>query len=128
VLTYNQNGQVKIEQDINTLHTFTASKSNVFRKNRVLRTLDEIEVTTRDMWETSYLGKVTNNEDGRGVFKNDLLGYFTLLENMGAITDFDGPADIRVERGADLDAVMLEADVRPTDSMEKLYAAVRIIL
>ena len=127
VLSTNQRGEIIVEQDINSLHTFTATKNNAFRKNRIIRTLDEIGTTIGDIWEQSYKGKVNNNEDGRAVFKGDVVAYFNTLQDMGAIQEFAGADDVEVTMGADLDVVVCNVFVRPVDSMEKLYMTVNVI-
>lgn len=118
--------KVKVEQDINSLHTFTKEKNYAFSKNRVLRTLDEIGTTTKITWEETYEGKVDNDETGRGIFKDDLVAYGTELQRLRGIQEFNGPDDISVVQGNDLDSVLVEWMVKPVDSMEKLYMQVSV--
>lgn len=124
MLSLNQDGSVKVEKDINSLHTFT-DKSYIFSKNRVIRELDEIGSGIEDIWERTYLGKVTNNDDGRTLFKSSIINYLTELQNKGAISDFDSNAVI-VEAGNDIDAVLASIAIKPLDSMEFLYMTVNI--
>ena len=126
ILSTSASGNIKVEQDINSLHTFTVDKGYVFSKNRVIRVLDEIGNTTCITWEDSYMGKVDNNDDGRAAFQSDLVAYANELGRIGAIADFDSASDITVERGEDVDAVVVIWIVRPVDSMEKLYMTVSV--
>lgn len=129
VLSANQRGDIKIEKDINSYHTFTTDKNYEFSKNRVLRTLDEIGISISDIWEQSYMGKVDNNEDGRAIFKADIDNYLKQLEGMNAIQEYvsSGGADnITISQGADLDVVVVELYIKPVDSMEILYCTVNV--
>ena len=126
VLSTSASGNIKVEQDINSLHTFTSEKNYAFSKNRVIRTLDEIGTTTKITWEDTYMGKVDNNDTGRGLFKADLSSYGNELQRLGGIQDFDSVKDIEVAQGNDLDSVLTTWAVKPVDSMEKLYMTVNV--
>lgn len=122
----NTKGEVKVEQDINSLHTYTKDRNYNFSKNRVIRTLDEIGTTTKETWEDTYMGKVDNNGTGRSLFKADLVSYGNELQRLSGIQEFQGSDDIEVAQGKDLDAVVATWAVKPTDSMEKLYLTCNI--
>lgn len=126
LLSTSTDGEIKVEQDINSLHTFTKDKDYNFSKNRVLRTLDEIGTSTKITWEKSYMGKVDNNPTGRGLFKSDLIKYGNELQRLAGIQEFAGADDISVAQGNDLDAVVVDWYVKPVDSMEKLYMTVNV--
>lgn len=126
LLSARQDGVVVVEQDINTLHTFTAMKDYSFSKNRVIRTLDQINNDIRLLFEKSYLGKQDNNEDGRTIFKSDIIDYLLKLQKMNAIQNFDGSTDITVKQGSNLDEVIVGLNIQPVDSMEKLYMTVTV--
>ena len=123
----NSRGEIKVEKDINSLHTFTTEKNYAFSKNRVIRVLDEIGTSIQDVWEQSYMGKQNNDTDGRDVFKSDVIAYFTELQRIGAIQNFAGADDIEIIQGTDLDTVIVNAWIQPTDSMERLYFTVNVI-
>ena len=126
VLSTRQDGVVVIEQDINTLHTFTPDKGYAFSKNRVIRTLDEINNSIALLFERSYIGKVDNNDDGRNIFKADVISYLNMLQNISAIQNFDSAEDIQVYAGEAIDAVVVDLSIQPVDSMEKLYMTVMV--
>lgn len=126
MLSTSASGKIKVEQDINSLHTFTITKGYAFSKNRVIRTIDEIGTTTCVTWEDSYMGKVNNNAEGRDVFLSDLITYAEELTRIGAITDFDSSTDITIDQGDDVDSVLVTWTVKPVDSMEKLYMTVTV--
>lgn len=125
VLSLNQDGSVKVEKDINSLHTFTADKGYTFSKNRVIRELDEIGSSIENIWETTYLGKVSNNDNGRTLFKSSIIDYLTDLEIRGAIQNFDSSL-VEVIEGPDIDSVIANIAIKPVDSMEFLYLTVHV--
>jgi len=127
LFTSNSRGEIKVEKDINSLHTFTTEKNYAFSKNRVIRVLDEIGTSIQDIWEQSYMGKQNNDTDGRDIFKGDVIAYFTELQRIGAIQNFAGADDIEIIQGTDLDTVIVNAWIQPTDSMERLYFTVNVI-
>ena len=126
VLSTRQDGVIVIEQDINTLHTFTPDKGYAFSKNRVIRTLDEINNSIALLFEKNYIGKVDNNDDGRNIFKSDIINYLNMLQNIAAIQNFDSAEDIQVYAGEAIDAVVVDLVIQPVDSMEKLYMTVMV--
>ena len=127
LFTPNSRGEIKVEQDINSLHTFTTEKNYAFSKNRVERVLDEIGTTVKDTWEQSFMGKVDNDADGRDIFKSNLISYFEELQRIGAIQEFAGADDIEIIAGNDLDVVIVNTWIKPVDSMEKVYFTVNVI-
>lgn len=120
VFTTRSGERVVIEQDINSLTKFTSVKPKDFSKNRIIRTLDEICTNTTQTFETSFLGKVSNNEAGRNIFKANRIGYLTGLQNQNMIRDFEN-SDLTLSQGDEKDAVLMELYVTPVDAMEKLY-------
>ena len=126
VLSVRSDGAIVIEKDINTLHTFTVEKDYQFSKNRVIRTLDEIANSVRLTWEKSYVGKVDNDDQGRKDYKADLIYYFTELQRLRAIQNFDSSTDIDVLPGNDVDSVVVNVHIQPVDAMEKLYMTVMV--
>ena len=120
VFTTRAGQRVVVEQDINSLTKFTSIKPKDFSKNRIIRTLDEICTNTTQTFETSFLGKVSNNEAGRNVFKANRIGYLTGLQNQNMIRDFEN-TDLTLSQGDEKDAVLMELYVTPVDAMEKLY-------
>lgn len=125
ILSSNQDGTIKVEQDINSLHNY-GDLSYAFTKNRVMRVLDEIGTSIENLWETTFLGKVSNNEDGRDLFKAAIVTYLTQLQDEGAIQNFSGSADVSVSVGEKIDAVVATIKVMPIDSMEFLYLTVNV--
>ena len=128
ILSTRQDGAIIVEKDINTLHAPYPSKdvNYAFSKNRVIRTLDEINNAIKQLFENTYLGKVDNEDDGRNLFKADVISYLNLLQSIKCIQNFDSTTDIEVLPGNDIDAVVCNLWVQPVDSMEKLYMTVNV--
>ena len=123
VLSTQQSGTVQIEQDINSLHTFIPEKNYAFSKNRIIRTIDGIGEAVNNAWDSNFKGKVNNNDDGRSLFADSVALLLTTMQNLGAIQNFT-PADVTVDRGDAIDAVVCTIAIQPVDSMEKLYMTV----
>jgi hypothetical protein len=120
------NGRAAVEQDINSFTSFTPEKSKKFSKNRVIRVLDGIANDLTRIFKSFYIGKVDNNTDGRGLFKNEIVNYLNILQNIGAIQNFDPQADITVTAGVEADSIYVEVSIQPVDSVEKVYMKVRV--
>jgi Mu-like prophage tail sheath protein gpL len=125
ILSYKQDGAVVVESDINTLVNVGVDKNDSFKKNRVIRTLDDIAMSIRSTFENSFIGKVTRNAAGKNALKASIVKYFTELQNLGAIQNFTAE-DVEVLDGENIDAVVVNVSVQPLDSMEKLYMTVTV--
>jgi hypothetical protein len=127
VISKRVDGKIIVEQDINTLVSFVnGQKDKNFRKNRVIRTLDEIGNSVALLFELYYIGKVDNSAAGRDLFKADIINYFKSLQAVGAIQNFAGADDITVTAGSEADSVVVQLAIQPVDSMEKLYMTVEV--
>lgn len=119
-------GRAVVEQDINTLHSFTVKKGREFRKNRVIRVLDGIANDLKIIFEKFYIGKVDNNADGRNLLRSEAISHFTTLQNINALQNFDAQNDVSFIQGVESDAVYSEVFVQPVDSIEKIYMKVQV--
>ena len=111
--------------DINSLTTVTAAKGTMFKKNRVIRTIDGINNDIVSIFEAGYVGKVSNNSDGRSLLRASLIEYFNELQRLSAIQNFT-VEDITVSAGTDKDAVVISCYIQPVDSVEKIYITVNL--
>lgn len=116
---------VTVVYDINSLTSTTVEKGKMFTKNRVIRTLDNIANDITTIFESNYVGKANNNAEGRSLLKAALVDYFTTLQNMGAVQNFE-PNDAMITAGTDSDAVVVEVAIQPVDSVEKIYITVNL--
>lgn len=122
---YQDGNDVRVLKDINTFTNFAPNKNQDFASNRVIRVLDQIANDTARIFSDYYLGKVTNDDTGRTLFKGELVNYHEQLLNIRAIENFT-EEDIFVLQGVQKQDVMVNESVQPTDAMEKLYMSVEV--
>jgi len=111
--------------DINSFVSATPDKGKEFMKNRVIRTVDGINNDIAEIFESNFIGKTNNNEDGRRILRSYLVDYFNEMQRMSAITNFKSD-DVTVIAGADSDAVVINCYIQPVDSVEKIYISVNL--
>lgn len=116
---------VHIEQDINSLTTFTPTQGNVFRKNRVIRLCNTIANDIHQQFSTSFLGVINNNTEGRNLFKTAIVGYLLTLQSQQAIQNFTAD-DVEVLAGNDIDSIVVKLAIQAVDSVEKIYMTVTV--
>ncbi len=121
------NDRAMVEQDINTFVSYTPEKARHFAKNRVVRVLDSIGNDMKRIFESYFIGKVNNNNDGRSLFRSQCVAYLNDLQNIGAVQNFDAQADITVTAGNESDSIVVELNVQPVDSVEKVYMKVKVV-
>ena len=124
-----QDGNIVVEKDINTYHLFEPEKGYVFSKNRAIRVMDEMRMSIRSVWENNYIGKVTNNNRGRAIFKADVVAYITELQRLETVeASYDPVENTIVERGVNVDAVRASVNQLPIlDAMEILYMDIEVL-
>lgn len=120
MLAYRSDEKIIIKTDINTLHEYPEDRNRDFTKNRVNRAVDHICNFTKNLFETKYIGKVTNSEKGRNQFKAELGTELKRMNDIEAIRDYSID-DIVISQGQEIDSLVVELAVHPLDSMEKLY-------
>lgn len=125
VFTVKRDGDVVIEQDINSLTTFTDDKPSYFAKNQVIRTIDGIANATQTTFENQFIGKVNNDDTGRDLFKANLVAQLDKLMAAGTITNFVAD-DVTVAAGINKDAILVTLAVQPSEAMEKLYMTITV--
>lgn len=123
--THNSSNNIVIERDINTLHTYTQTRTAPFSKNRVVRCLDELSNTKVMVWEDMFIGKIDNDVTGRNLFKSQVMAIIDNLAKAGALSGNE--SQVIVEPGDDPDKVRSYETVRPIDAMEQLYSYVTVL-
>ena len=117
--------EAHVLRDINSLTTFTTEKNSDFSNNQVIRVLDEDANATANIFNTTFLGKVNNNEDGRIALKSALVSAAYQMQNIGAISGFSKD-DITIEEGNISRAVVVTKHIKPSQAMEHLYTTVYV--
>lgn len=124
-LFYEEDGKLRVLRDINSFTSFEAAKNSDFSGNRVVRVLDSIANDVANIFSKYYLGKQSNNANGRNLLKAEILAYHEELMKMEAIENFTAE-DITVEKGVEKQDVVVYENVQPVDAMEKLYMKVEV--
>ncbi len=122
---YDDGGNARVLSDINTLVTYTATKNSDFAENRYIRTIDGWANDIAALFAGSYLGKITNSDTGRSLFKSDIVALGRQYEELDAISDFSAD-DITVVQGGGKRDVKVNMTLTPNGSMEKLYMTVQV--
>ena len=123
---YGENQKARVLTDINSLTTFTSAKTSDFTSNRLIRVLDSWANDVARIFGAYYIGLITNNDTGRQLFKADLVSLALQYQQIEAISNFDS-ADITIEQGNGKRDVVVNCQLQPNDSMEKLYMTVQVV-
>lgn len=125
VFTRRNDDTVIVEQDINSLVTYTADKNVDFTKNRFIRTIDGLASNIKNIFEESFIGKLNNNTDGRNILRAEVINQAKQLEAVGAIKNFTED-DVQVSDGNSIDSVTVSVLIQPVDAIEKIYMNVEV--
>ena len=120
-----EDGQVKVEQDINSLVTYTADIGRAFRKNRVMRLCNTIANDVYAQFSANFIGVVNNNDVGRSQFKAAIVGYLLDIQGNQGIQNFSAD-DVEVLAGGDIDAILVNIAIQAVDSVEKIYLTIEV--
>lgn len=118
-------GTVKVCTDINSLTTFTVDKGQEFSKNRVMRVLMQFCNDTYEHFSNYFIGKVDNNDSGRNLLKAWIVEYLNGMQANNGIQNFTAE-DVTVSAGDSVDSVVIDVELQPVDSVEKIYMTVTV--
>jgi hypothetical protein len=114
--------RVIVEYDINSLHTFTKTRSKSYRKNKVLRVYDALSDTLRLTFPPN---RFTNDETGWNLMDGLCQTILQYYLDESAIKNVDIANDLKVNRGeCEGDSVYFDARIHAVDAAEKLYFTV----
>ncbi len=117
-----QKDDVIVEYDINSLHTFTETRSKSFRKNKVMRVYDAISDMIRETFPPNKFSNSPLGWDLMDGLCQTILQYFL---DEGAIMNVDLAKDMKVDRGrSNGDSVYFDVRIHAVDAAEKLYFTV----
>lgn len=117
------NGRVYIEQDINSLTSYTPDITEVYRYNRTIRLANTIANDLYQQFSDNYIGVVNNNELGRSMFQSAIVGYLLDIQNNQGIQNFEA-SDVTVEPGEAINAIVVNLSIQPVGSVEKIYITI----
>ncbi len=111
--------EYRVLTDINSLTTLEENKGELFKKNQVVRVMDQVANDVAGIFNNRFIG-VGNNDAGRLSLWNEIVSHHQKLMDIQAIQDFD-PADVEVLPGDDVESVLVKDTINPVKGMEKLY-------
>lgn len=118
-----KNEKVVVLTDISTFTSYTAEKSNIFGKNKLIRTMDNINSNVQYIFENYFIGKVPNNVNGHELFKQRIIS--NVLDPLVAKNAVEYKADdIEIKQGITKESVVVNLPIVLTDAMEILYMTV----
>lgn len=117
--------EIKVLEDVNTFTSFTVDKNEDFSMNQVIRVLDQIAIDTAHLFNTLYLGKVPNDDDGRISLWKDIGAHRMEMQRIRAIQNYNKD-DLKVGQGASKKAVLVTELVTPTVAMSQLYVTTEV--
>lgn len=109
-----------ITKDINSMHGDDDATPEILKKNRAVRLIQTLRNTIKYVWETQYVGKVTNDALGRDMLKGSICAILDLLVNGRGIAQY-AEGDVVVMAGEKPDEVIMQLALTIYDSMEILY-------
>lgn len=118
-------GDVLIEQDINSLTAFTEETGEVYHYNRTMRLCNTFANDIYRIFRRGFIGVANNNERGRMNFKSRIVGYLLDMQAAEAIQTFT-PDDVEVVPGADAVSVLVNVAFQVVGSIEKVYMTVSV--
>lgn len=122
---HNVGSEIHVLDDINSFVTFTEEMNKDFSKNQVIRVLDQYGNDIALLFNTKYLGKIQNDQDGRVSFWGDLDDYNKKQQKLHAVTNYN-PEELIVEAGEEKDSVVVENPVQAVCAMAKCYMRVYV--
>lgn len=118
--------QVRVETDINTLTTYTQDIGEVFHKNITMRVCSTLANDLYREFSLNFLGKVKNNEEGRGLFKSVIMDYLLTMYGKGALRVRPTGDDVTVEQGGSADSIVIGIAIQIGDAVEKVYLTITV--
>ena len=118
-------GVVKVEQDINSLTTYTTDISQIYHKNRTMRLCNTIANDVYAQFSNNFIGVVNNNAAGRAQFQSAIVGYLLDIQANQGIQNFTAE-DVEVLPGTDSDAILVNIALQVVDSVEKIYMTIEV--
>lgn len=116
---------INVLGDINSLVTETFDKGEIFKENQAIRVVDQIANDIAVVFNTKYLGKVPNDDEGRTSLWNDIVKYLIDLQRIRAIENFVED-DVVILQGDKKNAVVVTSKITVVNAMSQLYMSVTV--
>ncbi|MGE7916326.1 phage tail sheath subtilisin-like domain-containing protein [Lysinibacillus xylanilyticus] len=112
-------------EDVNTFTSFRTDKNDDFSFNQTIRVLDQLAIDTAHLFNTRYLGKVPNDDDGRISLWNDIGKHRGEMQRIRAIQNYD-KEKLMVGQGESKRAVVVQEEIINTLTMSQLYVTTMV--
>jgi hypothetical protein len=103
----------------------TTDEGAEFKKNRVMRVLNQFCNDVYEHFSNYFIGKVDNNDAGRNLLRGWIIGYLNEMQANNGVQNFVAD-DVSVAAGNSIDSVVIDVAIQPTDSVEKIYLSVTV--
>lgn len=117
--------EIRILTDINSLTTLSDEKGEVFQSNQSIRVMDQIANDIAVIFNSRYIGAITNSISGRNALWLDIVKHHEELQKIGAIENFS-ESDVVVAEGDTKKSVVVTDTVTIVNAMEQLYMTVTV--
>lgn len=119
----NENDEIVVEYDINSLITFADGKDQSYRKNRVMRVFDTFQEAVQLNFPPN---KFDNNATGWDIMEGIGKTILKQFEDAGAIANVSYDGDFLVDRESSVDdETYFNIGLQAVDSAEKLYFTIK---
>ncbi|MBD8037089.1 phage tail sheath family protein [Solibacillus sp. A46] len=118
-------GNFNVLEDVNTFTSFRPDKNEDFSFNQTIRVLDQLAIDTAHLFNTRYLGKVPNDNDGRISLWKDIGAHRMEMQRIRAIQNYD-KEKLLVGQGQSKRAVVVQEEVINTLTMSQLYVSTEV--
>lgn len=129
LILINDGENIKIARGVNSLVTTTTTKTEDFKKIKIIEGMDIVRDDIRDTFENSYTGKVINNYDNKIFFLAAVNVYFKLIGKQNILDkNMDNKSEINFEaqynylkgKGVDVD-VLAEQQIKEYNTGAKVF-------
>lgn len=118
-------GVTKVCTDINSKTTVTTDEGAEFKKNRVMRVMNQFCNDVYEHFSNYFIGKVDNNDAGRNLLRGWIIGYLNEMQANNGVKNFVGD-DVSVAAGNSIDSVVIDVAIQPVDAVEKIFISVTV--
>lgn len=118
-------GVTKVCTDVNSKTTVTTDEGAEFKKNRVMRVLNQFCNDVYEHFSNYFIGKVDNNDAGRNLLRGWIIGYLNEMQANNGVQNFVAD-DVSVAAGNSIDSVVIDVAIQPVDAVEKIFVSVTV--
>lgn len=120
----NDDYEVVVEYDINSLVNVPDGKNNTFKKNRVMRTINAVVVRLKSEFAPNTYD---NDEDGWNIAEGKGAAILLEFDEMGALTNVDTENDFKIDRVKSTgDSMYITVGIQAVDSAEKIFISINV--